>query len=47
MRTENQVKAKLIQLRELQKVNDTEAIRIQIEMLEWVLNQPTESYHCK
>ena len=40
MRTEDQIKAKLTQLQTVQKQFDTEEIRIQIEMLEWVLNQP-------
>ncbi|MFC4807757.1 hypothetical protein [Paenibacillus sp. GCM10023250] len=45
MRSEDQVKAKLHQLKQLQQAADSDAVRIQIEMLEWVLNQPTGSYH--
>jgi hypothetical protein len=45
MRTADQVKTKLIQLKELQKKFNMEEIRLQIDILEWVLNEPTEKYH--
>ncbi|GIP10225.1 hypothetical protein J1TS5_23950 [Paenibacillus macerans] len=46
MRTEDQIKRKLYELKQLsaKRANDP-VVQAQIEMLEWVLNQPIEKYH--
>ncbi|MGG6311816.1 hypothetical protein [Paenibacillus macerans] len=46
MRTEDQVKRKLIELKQLLAVRENDpVIQAQVDMLEWILNQPTEKYH--
>lgn len=49
MRTEDQIKRKLYELNSLIQNSTNEErntlIRTQIEMLEWVLNEPVEKYH--
>lgn len=49
MRTEDQIKRKLHELTELlqncQNEQQTLAVKAQIEMLEWVVNNPTGAYH--
>ncbi|MFC5651398.1 hypothetical protein ACFPYJ_20235 [Paenibacillus solisilvae] len=45
MRSEDQIKSKLIQLKSLNGKNLE--VEKQIEILEWVLNEPTEKYHNK
>lgn len=45
MRTEDQIKTKLNQLKQIQKKFNTAEIMARIEILEWVLNAPTEKYH--
>lgn len=49
MRTEDQIKRKLYELKNsLQNSTNEERsllLRAQIEMLEWVLNEPIEKYH--
>ncbi|WP_178075856.1 hypothetical protein [Paenibacillus oralis] len=46
MRTEDQIKRKLYELKQLsaKRANDP-VVQAQIEILEWVLNQPIEKYH--
>jgi hypothetical protein len=47
LRTEDQIKQKLIQLQQMQQQFYSAQFKHQIEILEWVLNNPTESYHQK
>lgn len=47
MRTQDQIKTKLTQLKETQKEANTQELKLQIEMLEWVLDEPTSQYHWK
>jgi len=49
MRSEDQVKSKLYELRQLMQNSQDEmrlaTVQAQIEMLEWALHNPTEIYH--
>jgi len=49
MRTEDQIKRKLHELTQLLENSQDEqrktVVRAQIEMLEWVVNNPTGAYH--